>query len=470
MASTPGDRPDDLPTAIGFLDLRQVLDSMPDGITIQDQTFTILYMNRAMRDAFGDRVGFKCYMAYEHRDRICEQCGVERAFQTGNSVMTLRTAYDQSGGTSYWENHCFPIRDAAGAIVAGAEVCRNISDRVRLEDEVKLRNVELGQTATALRRRTDELEQALAEQALVERKLRAETTRRQQTEVELRHSQKLEAVGQLAAGIAHEINTPAQFVGDSVAFLADGFRDLLGLLAAYREAFQQFDAAPAFDSVRNRLREAEEAADLGYVEAHAIESFTRAQDGIARIAAIVGAMKEFAHTDHREKHLADLNHALQTTLTIARNEYKYVADIETAFGVLPQVPCHLGEINQVFLNLLVNAAHTIADVARPDGARGTIRVRTVLEGDYARVDISDTGSGIPADIRDRIFEPFFTTKAVGRGTGQGLAIARSVVVDKHGGTLSFETSEGAGTTFTVRLPVHACSGGTPAGPSGQKAE
>jgi signal transduction histidine kinase len=148
-----------------------------------------------------------------------------------------------------------------------------------------------------------------------------------------------------------------------------------------------------------------------------------------------------------------LNQALRTTLAIAKNEYKYVADIATEFGELPPVFCYVGDLNQVFLNLIVNAAHAIGDVVGSRGGKGTIRIRTSREGDMVRVDISDTGSGIPEPIRHRIFDPFFTTKEVGKGTGQGLAIARSTVVTKHHGALTFETEVGQGTTFTLRLPV-----------------
>ncbi len=280
-----------------------------------------------------------------------------------------------------------------------------------------------------------------------------DVTEEQALEVELSHARKLEAVGQLAAGIAHEINTPAQFVGDSIHFLADGYKDMQYLMAEYRTAIDALAAAPGGESVARRLRQSESAADIGYLEKNAPAAFARALDGISRISTIVGAMKEFAHPDRRDKNPADLNRALQTTLTIARNEYKYVADVETDLGELPKVLCHVGDLNQVFLNLIVNAAHAIADVVANTGNRGIIRIRTTREGDRVRIDIADTGCGIPASIRKRIFEPFFTTKEVGRGSGQGLAIARSIVVDKHGGTLTFESEVHKGTTFTIRLPV-----------------
>ena len=196
----------------------------------------------------------------------------------------------------------------------------------------------------------------------------------------------------------------------------------------------------------------EDEADLDYTKENVPEAILRARDGVSRIATIVGAMKEFAHPDTRQKTSSDLNRAIETTLIIARNEYKYVAEVETELGELPLVSCHIGDLNQVFLNLIVNAAHAIADLVKDSDNKGRITVRTAHEGDRVRIEIADTGCGIPDEIRDRIFDPFFTTKVVGRGSGQGLAIARSIVVDKHGGTLGFTSEVGKGTTFTVVLP------------------
>ncbi len=279
-------------------------------------------------------------------------------------------------------------------------------------------------------------------------------------EAQLGQAQKLEAVGQLAAGIAHEINTPAQYVGDSVQFLAQSFQDLQALLSKYREAIADLSATPEHRLLQDAMRKAEEEIDIAFVAESAPAAFDRATDGISRVVAIVGAMKEFAHPDRREKNPADLNRALQNSLTIAHHEYTQVADVEAQLEALPPVMCHLGEMNQVFLNILVNAAHAIADVVGEGGGKGRIRVHTACLGEAVRIDIEDTGCGIPEAIRHRVFDPFFTTKPVGRGTGQGLTIARSVVVDKHGGSLTFESTVGKGTTFTILLPVGAAGADT----------
>jgi PAS domain S-box-containing protein len=269
-------------------------------------------------------------------------------------------------------------------------------------------------------------------------------------EIELRVAHKLEAVGQLASGIAHEINTPIQFIGDGVEFLKESFSDLERLLAAYRDAFATLTADPAQVELRQRLLQAEEEADFEYLQQRVPAACIRTLDGVERVTSIVRAMKEFAHPQSGQAP-GDLNRGLATTLTVARNEYRYAAVVETEYGELPPIVCNLSELNQVFLNLIVNAAHAIEDTVGESGQLGTIRIRTACDGDHAVVAVTDSGSGIPPDIQTRIFDPFFTTKGVGRGSGQGLAIARAVV-ERHGGTLAFETSA-AGTTFTIRVPI-----------------
>jgi PAS domain S-box-containing protein len=278
-------------------------------------------------------------------------------------------------------------------------------------------------------------------------------TDRNKLEVELRHAQKLESVGRLAAGIAHEINTPIQFVGDNITFLEGAVTDLLALIAVCRRLCDKARSAPLVAEDLAVLAEAEETADLEYLRENVSRSIASTQDGVKRVATIVQSMKSFAHPDRGQKTTANLNTAVQCTLTVASNELKYVADVETDFGELPLVPCFLSDLNQVILNLLVNAAHAVGDVVKTTGTKGIIRVTTALDGPVVVLSVSDTGAGIPEAIRDRIFDPFFTTKDVGKGTGQGLALARSVVVEKHGGTIDFRSEPGKGTTFFVRLPL-----------------
>ena len=277
---------------------------------------------------------------------------------------------------------------------------------------------------------------------------------RKQMEVELRHAQKLEAVGALAAGIAHEINTPIQFIGDNTRFLQTAFKGVRQLLDKYEEICEAARRGVACEELVSKAGAARIEADWEYSREEIPKAIDHALQGIERVAKIVRAMKEFSHVNQcLEKTAADLNRAVESTLIVARNELKYVAEIETHYGDLPPVICHLGDLNQVLLNLLINAAHAIGDVVRGTGTKGRIEVRTSLAGDWVEIAVSDTGTGIPEVIQDKIFDPFFTTKEVGKGTGQGLALARAVVVEKHAGTLTFETEPGKGTTFYVRLPM-----------------
>lgn len=262
----------------------------------------------------------------------------------------------------------------------------------------------------------------------------------------LRHAQKLEAVGRLAAGIAHEINTPVQFVSDNVHFLKDSFEGIATLV----ERLEMLATAASLDQ---ECRRAAEEADWEYLHDEVPKSIVQTLDGLQRVASIVHSMKNFAHTDRGEQVAADLNAALSSTLTVARHEYKNVAVAVTDFGDIPPVVCSRGDLNQVFLNLIVNAAHTIADVVGKTGELGRITVATRREGEDVVVSIADTGAGIPEAVAAKIFDPFFTTKDVGRGSGQGLALARQIIVNKHQGSIWYETRAGAGTTFFIRLPI-----------------
>ena len=275
--------------------------------------------------------------------------------------------------------------------------------------------------------------------------------------IDLHQAQKLESVGRLAAGVAHEINTPVQFVSDSVHFVQGAMRDLEQLIRRYQSAFASIAQSTNDYDILAGVEQAEEVADLPYLLENVPKALARSLEGLDRVATIVRSMKEFGHPDRREMTAVDVNQAIRSTLIIARHEYKYVADVETAFGDIPLVTCHAGDVNQAVLNIIVNAAHAIGDVVKNSGAKGRITITTHADGDSVTISISDTGGGIPANVRARIFDPFFTTKSVGRGTGQGLAIARSVVVEKHRGDLTFETHDGVGTTFFIRLPI---DGGT----------
>jgi signal transduction histidine kinase len=265
--------------------------------------------------------------------------------------------------------------------------------------------------------------------------------------------QKLESVGRIAAGVAHEINTSVQFISDSVRFVRHALRDVPHALADYRALAAGVLSGRDVTAAAKKANETDEAADVDYFLKNAPDALDRALEGIDRVGSIVKSMTEFAHPDARNETDVDVNRAVTTTLNMARNEYKSVAELETDFGALPPVHCHAGDVNQVVLNLVLNAAHAIHDVVAGTSRKGRITVRTRAIGGYVEISISDTGNGIPESVRGRIFEPFVTTKEVGRGAGQGLALSRGIVVEKLKGSLHFETETGKGTTFFVRLPV-----------------
>ncbi|TQV78477.1 PAS domain-containing sensor histidine kinase [Denitrobaculum tricleocarpae] len=271
-------------------------------------------------------------------------------------------------------------------------------------------------------------------------------------EQELRQSQKLESLGTLASGIAHEINTPIQYINDNAHFLKESFSDLMSVLQAYDVLLQKADTDDQYKEQTGAVRANAEAADVDFLKEEIPSSIDQTLDGIERISKIVTAVKEFSHPGTTEMTAIDLNQAIETTLSVTRNEWKYVAETTTDFDAgLPMVPCLPGDINQVIMNLIVNAAHAIE--SKGGESLGKIAIKTSHSDSQVTIAITDNGCGIPEANQGQIFDPFFTTKGVGKGTGQGLSIAFNIVSQKHDGTLSFTTEEGVGTTFTITLPA-----------------
>jgi len=281
--------------------------------------------------------------------------------------------------------------------------------------------------------------------------IKEDITKQKQAEIHARQAQKLEAIGQLAAGIAHEINTPIQFIGDNLSFIKEAWQSLDELLSLGYSVDAKSIPADFFEHL-NRIRE---QCDYDYLHKEIPRALGQSLDGIARVAKIVLAMKEFSHPGSDEKQLFDINKAILTTLTVSRNEWKYVADVQTILQEdLQLVPCHPGDLNQVLLNVLINAAHAIAEkVGDGSAGKGQILIRTIQNEEFTTISIADTGAGIAREYQSRIFNPFFTTKAVGRGTGQGLSLAHNSIVKKHGGKIWFESEVGRGTTFYIQLPM-----------------
>lgn len=290
--------------------------------------------------------------------------------------------------------------------------------------------------------------------------LGADLTEHRILEQQLHNAQKLESVGQLAAGVAHEINTPMQYIGDNLHYVETKFGKLIDYLQGTVELLALADEREFESDKVTELQEIEGKLKLSRLVKQIPEALSDSIEGVEHVSRIVRAMKELSHPGGEEKVPVDINRALETTMTVSTNEWKYVADMETELEPdLGSIYGFPGELNQVFLNLIVNAAHAISEITEGgEKGRGKITLRSMKRNDVARIEISDTGGGIPASIREKVFDPFFTTKPVGKGTGQGLAIAHSVIVQKHGGQLSFDVEEGVGTTFAIEIPF---ADGTP---------
>ena len=395
-----------------YVRLATVVEQAAESILIVDTQGVVVYVNPAFEAASGySRQEVLGRFVTSFRDNL-ENLNPNRD-QAGavaqGQVWTGHVVSSKKDGSLYEEEvSVFPIRDGAGKIINYAAIMRDVTQQVRLEKQ-------------------------------------------------LRQAQKLESIGQLAAGIAHEINTPIQYVGDNTRFLHSSFLSLVDLLDKYRTLVEYTKEPEKAQVIVADIRALVEEADLEFLMEEIPKAVEQSLDGISRVAEIVMAMKQFSHMGTEQGENIDLNKNILSTVTIARNEWKYVSRVETDLHPnLPAITCYPGELNQVILNLLVNAAHAIGE-KRKDGSGeiGLIRVSTrpADEPGWVEIRISDTGTGIPEAIRDKIFDPFFTTKKPGKGTGQGLAIAHTVVVEKHGGSLHFETKMGEGTSFLIRLPV-----------------
>ena len=474
---------------VQILRAEEPTDSLNDNVTREGRVIHCEWHNIPMRDRRGCASGFvsivqdvterreaEAALQAEIIERKWAEIELERVLtqseQIVGSISSILIGVDENDSVNTWNAAAaaaFGLRTSEalgrrfvdcglqwdwGVILAGVAKCTAHQKPVRLDDVRYVNQAGqerfLGITLNPINHYSDEPKGFLL--------LAADITDRRVLEGQLATAQKLESIGQLAAGIAHEINTPIQYVGDNLRFLQEAFEARQGVMLAYRDALSRMDPVD-----QAAVRQAEEDADAEYYAGEIPKATRQAVEGIERVSHIVRAMKDFSHPGTAHKVTADLNRALDSTLTVAHNEWKYVADLETDYDPdLPLVLCLPAELNQVFLNVIVNAAHAIGDVVGDGGAgKGTLTVRTRRQGDRVEIRISDTGTGMTEEVKARIFNPFFTTKAVGRGTGQGLAISHTVVVEKHGGSIAVETSPGRGTTFIIHLPVaEAASGET----------
>jgi PAS domain S-box-containing protein len=392
---------------------KQILDAVPDMVLLKAPGSRLVWANAAFRSAYG--------MSKEHFQKVVDSSHyrpeytrqyVEADASVFNEHQTIVIPSEPltraDGEVLRVHTTKSPIYDEQGRAVMLVAVCHDLAERHGLEARLRL-------------------------------------------------ADRMASVGTLAAGIAHEINTPIQFVADSVHFLQQASDDLLGCLRHVEALRGQLEGGaaspPALGATAGALVAEADAVDLADLAEHIPKAFARCQDGLDRVSAIVKAMRVFAHPANDVMAPSDLNRAIQSTLTIARNEYRFVADLTTEFGALPPVVCLIGDINQVMLNLIVNSAHSIAQKNAGTDRKGSIDIRTACDGTHAFITIADTGVGIAPEIASRVFEMFFTTKEVGQGTGQGLAMAWSVITDKHGGDIRFENNANGGVTFTLQLPI-----------------
>ncbi len=405
------------------------------------RTALFRYVNHAVCRISGydraDLLGMPVSMVIHPVDLPKAWRGFRKIIQAGEDASPLNLRCVCKNGMEVPIELSTSFSEYEGRVVLAVFV-RDISEKVRAEE--------------MLRRHRDLLEETVLERT---RDLRNSLDELKRTQSQLLHAEKMASIGQLAAGIAHEINTPAQFVGDNVHFLQNASQDLQPIFQAYAELLAQVREGAVDSGHVSELESLLQKTDIEFLLQETPLAIAQIQEGIGRISKIVRSMKEFAHPGGQEKCPMDINKALENTVIVARHEWKFVAELQTDFDSnLPMVLCLPDEINQVFLNVLINACQAVRDVVDVQGGgKGRIRISTSRVGDQVEIRISDTGKGIPDAIQGRIFDPFFTTKVVGQGTGQGLAIAHAVVVEQHGGTITFETEDGRGTTFIIRLPL-----------------
>lgn len=384
-----------------------VLGATKTGLCVIDNQFNLQFVDRAWQEIYGDFKGRKCYEYFRGYQRPCPGCGTTRAIKNRCTDVTEETLPRE--GDRPVQVTSYPFQGPSGQWLVA--------------------------------------------------KVHVDLSRQRELERELSLAQKLESIGQLAAGIAHEINTPTQYVGDNLQFLRDSFNRALPLLerlGTLISAFRDDTISPELlEEMERRLRD----ADVEYITSEVPRALEESLEGVDRVASIVRAMKEFSHPGGDRRQAIDLRRAIESTLTVSRNEWKYVADLETDFAAdVPLVPCYPSELNQALLNILINAGQAIGEVTKnASSGKGKITVSTRRDGDWVEIRVADTGGGIPAAVSGRVFDPFFTTKDVGKGTGQGLAIVYNTIVEKHQGTVHFETEEGRGTCFIVRLPLQVSS-------------
>ncbi|MDQ7837300.1 MAG: ATP-binding protein [Thermodesulfobacteriota bacterium] len=458
--------------------LAGIVDSVTDQMIMIDDRFNIVWTNNIAKNLSGsDMAGKKCHVVYHGRDALCESCIVKKVFEDGR-VHEFETQIMGADGKRhiFWGTASVAARHEDGRPRMVVEFLRDITERKKAEEELKRYQSQLEsmveERTAELTAANEELQQEITERRQMEEellriKISLEEANQQlkQNQAQLVQSEKMASIGQLAAGVAHEINNPVGFINSNLTTLDEYRQDLNTLINNFLKLEQLAVGNPALSHDQDlagtleAIRNSKEKMDMDFVLGDFDKVIAESKEGMDRIKKIVQDLKDFSHVDQAELNWADLNKGMESTLNIVRNELKYKATVKKDYGGIPEVYCYPQQINQVFMNILVNAAHAIED-------KGEIKISTAyLDGAEPMVEvrISDTGKGIPPENLPRIFDPFFTTKPVGKGTGLGLSMVYSIV-KKHDGEIKVESEVGKGTTFIVTLPVNGPKGSeTPEG-------
>lgn len=426
--------------------LRTVLDGLTEEIAAIDPANLFVSLNKtalkAIASDYNGLIGKNCF---EINQKIAapiwgdtvEQI-VKRVFAQGTAEFILDKLKDMEGNLKVKQQSILPVKDENGQVEQVLLVSRDVTQEYKATDEIKLLNQKLKRTTVEVNAKNIKLEKALKQL--------------ENTQAQIVQSEKMASIGQLAAGVAHEINNPIGFVGSNLKTLGDYGQDLEKLIDGYRKFIKEIknsnETVRLPDTLLNQLRDIEDIendVDIEYIQDDMGDLVRDCLEGTERIRKIVLDLKDFAHPGEDKPKDTDINRGIESTLNVVYNELKYKAKIIKNYGDLPIIQCYPQQINQVFMNILVNAAQAI-------DKSGEIRIETELKDDAIEVRISDTGCGIPKENLTRIFDPFFTSKDVGKGTGLGMNIAYNIV-QKHKGTIFVESKVDKGTTFTIRLPL-----------------